>query len=168
MIAPDIYKIHDGLTHNSKPIHHEHFVKWIAIFRSVLVSRNLESEIIDQFISLLSENQHDICSDNCTFNTFDQVNQNPFYIKFIKELLDRIKDLPNFQIYLCPVSEQHKDISNRVCCLFLDRSIEQFNITDEELEQAQQLEQTCPELFSISRIIGELFEEYEMSLDSID
>jgi len=52
--------------------------------------------------------------------------------------------------------------------MFLNKGIDEFKITDDELEQAQQLEHSCPELFSISRIIGELFEEYEMSIDSID
>ena len=55
-----------------------------------------------------------------------------------------------------------------MCCLFLNKGIDEFKITDDELEQAQQLEFSCPELWTISRIIGELFEEYEMSLDSID
>lgn len=34
--------------------------------------------------------------------------------------------------------------------------------------EAAQNEESHPELFAISRIVGELFEELEMSVDSID
>jgi hypothetical protein len=56
---------------------------------------------------------------------------------------------------------------NRVSALFLNQDIEEFDIDDDELDAAQ-CEETNPELYRISRIVGELFEDLEMSVDSID
>ena len=56
---------------------------------------------------------------------------------------------------------------NRVSALFLNQDIDEFDINDDELEAAQ-CKDTNPELHSISRIVGELFEDLEMSVDSVD
>jgi hypothetical protein len=56
---------------------------------------------------------------------------------------------------------------NRISVLFLKIEDQDLNITDEEIEAAQ-CEDSNPELYRISRNVGELFEEFEFEIDQID
>ena len=78
------------------------------------------------------------------------------------------EEMKGLGIYICPVNSNHIDMCNRVSALFLNQEIDEFDINDDELEAAQSLKDTNPELYGISSIVGELFEDLEMSVDSVD
>ena len=77
------------------------------------------------------------------------------------------EDMKGLGKYICPVNQCYSDMCNRVSALFLNQEIEEFDINDDELEAAQ-CKDSNPEIYSISRIVGELFEDLEMSVDSVD
>ena len=49
----------------------------------------MSPEIICKFIKIMSENKNAVCSGDGKFNTFESVKQNPLYIKFIKDLMQK-------------------------------------------------------------------------------
>ena len=83
------------------------------------------------------------------------------------ELLANDEEMKNLGIYICPVNSNYIDMCDRVSALFLNEGFDNFDINDEEIEAAQ-CEDTNPELYNISRIVGELLEDLELPPDSVD
>jgi len=122
----------------------EHFESWIACFKATLDEDNIPEDTQSDLMGWLGQFKEVfiVSEGDSGLNTIEQVKKNDLFKTVISQLMDKLRDevdeIPGLQTYIETESASHKDMLERVAVLLSNKGQEDFGITDDEIDSANQ------------------------------